>query len=135
MMLENMIDDLNIVLGRQKNFLRWFEVHFHSPKAVFPPTSAMRYCPEKPLLGSKNELETSVEKFSDVLEQYSSHLSCSPTSYLYAPKKWELRDASIVRKLSKSKNFGIFDFSGTYLMADVGGKNRFGGVKINFKPP
>ena len=35
MMLENVLDTQNMVLGRQENFLRRFEVGFHSPKVGF----------------------------------------------------------------------------------------------------
>ena len=35
MMLENVLDTQNMVVGRQENFLRQFEVGFHSLKAVF----------------------------------------------------------------------------------------------------
>tara|TARA_B100001123_G_scaffold298962_1_gene333459 strand:+ start:408 stop:608 length:201 start_codon:yes stop_codon:yes gene_type:complete len=35
MMLENVLDTQNMVVGRQKNFLRRLEVGFHSLKAVF----------------------------------------------------------------------------------------------------
>ena len=35
MMLENVLDTQNMVVGRQENFLRRLEVGFHSLKAVF----------------------------------------------------------------------------------------------------
>ena len=35
MMLENVLDTQNTVVGRQENFLRQLEVGFHSLKAVF----------------------------------------------------------------------------------------------------
>ena len=35
MMLENVLDTQNTVVGRQENFLRRLEVGFHSLKAVF----------------------------------------------------------------------------------------------------
>ena len=36
MMLENVLDTQNMVVGRQENFLRRLEVGFHSLKTVFP---------------------------------------------------------------------------------------------------
>ena len=35
MMLENVLDTQNMVVGRQENFLRQLEVGFHSPKVFF----------------------------------------------------------------------------------------------------
>ena len=36
MILENILDTSNMVVGRLTKFLLQFEVHFHSPKPVFP---------------------------------------------------------------------------------------------------
>ena len=44
MILGNMLDTQKIVVERQKNFLRQFEVHLHAPKAVFfAPRATIRW--------------------------------------------------------------------------------------------
>ena len=62
MMVKNVLDTQNIVLGRQENFLRRLEVFLHSLKAVFgSPWRPWNLAPNS--WGSETQLQTAVKDF------------------------------------------------------------------------
>ena len=86
MMLENVLDTQNMVVGRQENFLRRLEVGFHS----LLKTTRYRLFNVLNLFIKKvcdHILQVAVENFPDILRPCSGYLKHSPTSYLYARKK------------------------------------------------
>ena len=87
MMLENVLDTQNMVVGRQENFLRRLEVGFHS----LLKTTRYRLFDVLNLFIIKkvcdHTLQVAVENFPDVLRPCSEYIKHSLASYLYARKK------------------------------------------------
>ena len=110
MIMENVLNTQNIVLGRQESFIRRLEVILHSLKAGFRSSWRPRNLAPKSW-GSETHLQTTIKNFLDVLEQCSGYLKHCSTSCLYTRKKLGSSNASIPRKLRKSKKCWIFDFS------------------------